>query len=212
MKQSSAKVSVPVFKKLVLLVLLLVPSVILFGHDVTGYSGTCASGPQYKVTATVTNVNSSSNYRWQWKNSSGSWVCLANGANTINGNSYNVSGAVYNLTTNPGALIFTNPNIGLQGLEIRMVISDGNGVNPCTMPSGNTWTSSSNHFINVSGSPCGGGCPTLTISECEININGTWSVLSSCNATVASGSSVYLSVNPSSFPSGRAKSLYSYWK
>jgi hypothetical protein len=126
----------------------------VLGHSVDSYSGTCASGPQYKVTAVVSNVNNSSNYRWQWKNSSGAWVCFVNGNNTINGNTYNVTGAVYNLTTNPGPIVFTNPNSGLQGLEIRMVISDGNGINPCTLPAGNTWTSTTNHFININNTPC----------------------------------------------------------
>jgi protocatechuate 3,4-dioxygenase beta subunit len=133
-------------------------SVCVFAHDVTGYTPSCGSGPQYTITATVVNVNSSSNYRWQWKNSSGAWVCFVNGANTINGNSYNVSGAVYNLTTTPGPLVFTNPNSGLQGLEVRMVISDGNGVNPCNLPLGNTWTSATNFFINVNSTPCAGPC------------------------------------------------------
>ena len=123
----------------------------LFRSD--SYSATCGSGPQYSVTAVVSNVNSSSNYRWQWKNGS-AWVCFVNGANTINGNSYNVSGSVYNLTTTPGPIVFTNPGSGLQGLEIRMVISDGNGVNPCTLPAGNTWTSTTNHFINVTNTAC----------------------------------------------------------
>lgn len=127
-------------------------------HTVDYYTATCGAGPQYIVTASVSAVNSSSNYRWQWKNSSGAWVCFVNGANTINGNSYNVSGAVYNLTTTPGSLIFTNPDLGLQGLEIRMVISDGSGVNPCNLPAGNTWTSSTNHFINLSSTPCAGPC------------------------------------------------------
>ncbi len=126
----------------------------VLGHSVDSYSGTCLTGPQYKVTAVVSNVNSSSNYRWQWKNSSNVWVCFVNGANVINGNSYNVSGAVYNLTTNPGPIIFTNPGSGLQGLQIRMVISDGNGVNPCNLPSGNTWTSANPFTINVTNTPC----------------------------------------------------------
>ena len=136
-----------------------------YAHSVDSYSGTCASGPQYKVTAVVSNVNSTSNYRWQWKNSSNAWVCFTNGANTINGTSYNVSGAVYNLTTTPGPIIFTNPNSGLQGLEIRMVISDGSGVNPCTLPSGNTWTSTTNHFINVANTPC---------SPCNATVTGLY--------------------------------------
>lgn len=140
--------------KVLMVAFFLMASLFVQAHDVTGYTPTCASGPQYKVTAIVTNVNSSSNYRWQWKNTSGSWVCFTNGNNTINGNTYNVSGAVSNLTTSPSALVFTNPGAGLQGLEIRMVISDGNGVNPCNMPSGNTWTSNTNHFININATPC----------------------------------------------------------
>ncbi|MBL7732473.1 MAG: hypothetical protein JNM88_14935, partial [Chitinophagaceae bacterium] len=145
-------------KTLLTFLVALLISTVSFAHSVDSYSATCAAGPQYKVTAVVSNVNSSSNYRWQWKNSSGSWVCFVNGANTINGKAYNVSGAVYNLTTTPGQLIFTDPDSGLQGLEIRMVISDGSGVNPCNLPSGNTWTSTTNHFINVSGTPCAGPC------------------------------------------------------
>ncbi len=36
-----------------------------------------------------------------------------------------------------------------------MVISDGAGVDPCTLPAGNTWTSTANYFIAVNGTPCG---------------------------------------------------------
>lgn len=156
MKQTSTNSGVAFKKYLVftLTILSLAFSQFVYAHSVDSYSGTCASGPQYKVTAVVSNVNSSSNYRWQWKNASNAWVCFVNGANVINGTSYNVSGAVYNLTTTPGPIIFTNPNAGLQGLEIRMVISDGNGVNPCNLPAGNTWTSTTNHFINVANTPC----------------------------------------------------------
>ena len=157
MKQKSTITGVTFKKYLVILLTILSLSFAqsVLGHSVESYSGTCASGPQYKVTAVVKNVNNSSNYRWQWKNSSNVWVCFVNGNNTINGNTYNVSGAVYNLTTTPGPLVFTNPNSGLQGLQIRMVISDGNGVNPCTLPSGNTWTSNTPFSINVNNTSCG---------------------------------------------------------
>lgn len=150
---SNPGTSIRKFLVVILAVFCLVSVQSTYAHSVDSYAGTCLSGPQYKVTAVVSNVNSTSNYRWQWKNGS-SWVCFVNGANTINGNSYNVSGSVYNLTTNPGPIIFTNPGSGLQGLEIRMVISDGNGVNPCTLPVGNTWTSTTNHFINVANTAC----------------------------------------------------------
>lgn len=155
-----------VYQKFLLLAFAMIIGTIGFAHTVDSYSAVCGSGPQYTVTATVSSVNTSSNYRWQWKNTSGAWVCFVNGANTINGTSYNVSGAVYNLTTTPGPLVFTNPGSGLQGLEIRMVISDGSGVNPCNLPAGNTWTSSTNHFINITGSPCA----TTTPCSCPGNL------------------------------------------
>jgi hypothetical protein len=126
-----------------------------YGHTVNSYSPNCAAGPQYSVTANMSNNNNSSNYRWQWKNNSGSWICFVNGNNTINGNTYNVTGSVVNLSNlTTQTITITNPNSGLQGLEIRMVISDGSGVNPCTLPAGNTWTSTTNHFINVTGTSC----------------------------------------------------------
>jgi SdrD B-like domain/Secretion system C-terminal sorting domain len=156
-------------------------SVFASAHDVTAYSATCGAGPQYTVTATIINVNSTSNYRWQWKNTSGAWVCFVNGANTINGNSYNVSGAVFNLTTTPGPIVFTNPNSGLQGLEIRMVISDGSGVDPCTLPAGNTWTSATNHFINVTGTACANG-------NCDPNSTSAASGFCAPSPTCAAGS------------------------
>lgn len=135
-------------------------------HSVSGYTAACNTGPTYSIDPIVQNVNSGSNYAWQYKNSSGTWVCIANGNNTINGNTYNVTGARYNQTTNPGPIIFTNPTSGLNGLIIRCVISDGSGVNPCNTPSGNTWNSdgsSVNHTINVSNSPC--GTPNLKLGN-----------------------------------------------
>ncbi len=185
------------YQKFLLLAFAMILCTIGFAHSVDSYSAVCGSGPQYTVTATVSSVNTSSNYRWQWKNTSGAWVCFVNGANTINGTSYNVSGAVYNLTTTPGPLVFTNPGSGLQGLEIRMVISDGSGVNPCNLPAGNTWTSSVNHFINISGTPCASvtacSCPgnLVTNPSFESGTTGwSWSggTLSAGGGAVACGS------------------------
>ena len=56
-----------------------------FAHTVTGYTTNCGAGPSYSVDATVTLVNSASNYAWQYKNTSNVWVCLVNGNNTISG-------------------------------------------------------------------------------------------------------------------------------
>lgn len=138
-------------------VIALLVSVSSFAHSVTGYTGGCATGPKYSLDATVSNVNSSSNYAWQYKNASGTWVCLVNGNNTINGFVYSISGATSTATTNPAPIVFNNPNSALDGLIIRCVISDGAGVNPCNMPSGNTWNSGSssvNHTIDVTNTPC----------------------------------------------------------
>ena len=143
-------------------------SVSVFGHSVTGYTPGCNAGPNYSILPIVTNVNSTSNYGWQYKNASNVWVCIVNGNNTINGFTYSVSGASSTLTVTPSPLVFNNPNSGLQGLVVRCVISDGAGVNPCTMPSGNTWNSdaaSVNLTISVSGTPCGNTGGTGSIGD-----------------------------------------------
>lgn len=132
-----------------------------FANSVDGYTSACNSGPVYSIDAIVSNVNSTSNYAWQYKNASNAWVCILNGNNTINGNVYSVSGALSTLTTNPAPIVFNNPNSNLNGLVIRCVISNGAGVNPCNMPSGNTWnsgTNSVNFTINVSNTPCATPC------------------------------------------------------
>lgn len=159
-------------KSFLIAIALLLFSLSGFAHAVTGYTGGCITGPKYSLDATVTNVNSSSNYAWQYKNASGAWVCIVNGNNTINGFVYSVSGALSTLTTNPAPIVFNNPNINLHGLIIRCVISDGSGVNPCNMPSGNTWNSNSssvNHTISVSGSSCGGSTCNASISNIYFN-------------------------------------------
>ena len=194
MKQNST-IATAAYKKYLVTILTVICflfSQFASAHSVDSYTGSCASGPQYKVTAVVSNVNSTSNYRWQWKNASNAWVCFVNGANTINGSSYNVSGAIYNLTTVPGPIIFTNPGSGLQGLEIRMVISDGNGVDPCTLPSGNTWTSTTNHFINVINTPCA-SCNARVISLYFNELNGGTDlpITNGSTFTVAQLSSLY---------------------
>jgi protocatechuate 3,4-dioxygenase beta subunit len=141
----------------VLFLLLLIISFSTQAHTVTGYTTSCNAGPSYSVDAVVTNVNASSNYAWQYRNTAGVWVCISNGNNTINGVVYSVSNAVTNATTNPNPILFANPGSTIQGLVIRCVISDGTGINPCNTPAGNTWNSdaaSTNHSIQVTGTPC----------------------------------------------------------
>jgi hypothetical protein len=140
-----------------------------FAHVVDSYTAACNAGPYYTVDANVSSVNASSNYAWQYKNNSGNWVCIVNGSNTINGITYTVNGAVSTATTNPVPIVFTNPGSSLQGLIIRCVISDGRGINPCNIPSGNTWNSdaaSKNHSVNVNGTPCA----TNTNCSCPGNL------------------------------------------
>ena len=147
-------------------------SVSVFGHSVTGYTPGCNAGPNYSILPIVTNVNSTSNYGWQYKDASNVWVCIVNGNNTINGFTYSVSGASSTLTVTPSPLVFNNPNSGLQGLVVRCVISDGAGVNPCTMPSGNTYNSDANSVnltISVSGTSCGNTIPTCVLGGININ-------------------------------------------
>ena len=160
--------------------LFFVAGISAFAHTVTGYSTNCGTGPSYSIDATVTNVNSSSNYAWQYKNTSNVWVCLVNGNNTINGNVYNISGAASTATVNPAPIIFTNPNSSLNGLVIRCVISDGAGVNPCNVPVNNTWNSdaaSVNLIISVSNSACGStntcSCPGNLVINPSFE-NGTY--------------------------------------
>jgi SdrD B-like domain len=156
----------------------------VFAHQVDSYTSACNAGPNYSVDANVSSVNAASNYAWQYKNSTGSWVCITNGSNTINGVIYSVSGAVSSATTNPVPIVFANPGSGIQGLVIRCVISDGAGVNPCNMPAGNTWNSdaaSHNHTINVTGTPCatnttGCTCPNnLVVNPSFENGTTSWS-------------------------------------
>ena len=47
---------------------------------------------------------------------------------------------------------------------------------------------------------CSAPCTTPpSITECEAQVNGTWSVLSTCTVNVQAGQSLTLSVNPNSF-------------
>jgi protocatechuate 3,4-dioxygenase beta subunit len=178
MEQKSTNSGVT-FKKYLVLILAVLSfsfSQSVSAHTVDSYTFACNAGPVYSVDANVSNVNSTSNYAWQYKNASNVWVCIVNGNNTINGFTYSVSGATSTATTNPSPIVFNNPNSGLQGLVIRCVISDGAGINPCNMPSGNTWNSdaaSNNHTINVTGTACATSSCTGRVNSLYFNeLNG----------------------------------------
>lgn len=159
-------------KRVLVIAVTLITSLTVFAHTVDGYNASCITGPVYSIDAIVSNVNSSSNYAWQYKNPSGNWICIVNGNNTINGDVYSISGATSTATTNPSPIVFNNPNSGLHGLVIRCVISDGSGVNPCNMPSGNTWNSgsgSTNHTISVTNTPCANTSCTGQVTSVYFN-------------------------------------------
>ncbi|MEQ1675371.1 MAG: SdrD B-like domain-containing protein [Chitinophagaceae bacterium] len=170
--QGKAIVSITVFRRLLVLSIAFFVSFGAFAHQVNTYTAACNAGPVYSIDANVSNVNSSSNYAWQYRNASNVWVCIVNGNNTINGFTYSVSGATSTATLNPAPLVFNNPNSGLQGLVIRCVISDGAGVNPCNTPSGNTWNSdaaSVNHTISVTSTPCAGSSCSGRVTSVYFN-------------------------------------------
>ena len=180
MKQKSTNTLLKIKSAVLAMLMMLVLSFTGLAHNVTGYTATCGSGPSYSIDPAVTNVNTGSNYAWQYKNSSNVWVCIVNGNNTINGVVYAVTGATSTATINPSPINFTNPKGTLQGLVIRCVISDGTGVNPCNVPINNTWNSdaaSINHIIDVFGTACGATtnctCPNNVVINPSFE-NGTY--------------------------------------
>lgn len=188
------------FKKYLVIILTVLSfslSQSVLANSVDSYTAACNAGPVYSVDANVSNVNSTSNYAWQYKNTSNVWVCILNGNNFINGYTYSISGATSTATTNPNPIMFNNPNSGLQGLVIRCVISNGTGVNPCTMPAGNTWnsgSSSNNHTINVTGSACGTSPCTGRVTRLyfnELNGGADLQITNGSSFTVAQLGSLY---------------------
>lgn len=138
--------------KTLLIILLTLYCGISQAHNVNSYTGTCGVGPTYSIQPNVSLVNNNSNYSWKYKNQVNAWICITNGVNIINGNIYNITGATYIGTTNPGPIVFTNPNGLLQGLRLRCFISDN--ANPCNQPPGNSWTSNNDFVISINGTPC----------------------------------------------------------
>jgi SdrD B-like domain/Secretion system C-terminal sorting domain len=170
-------------KNFFLVVLFCASTLFSMAHTITGYSGTCGSGPIYSIQPHVTNVNSGSNYAWQFRTStSGAWTCIVGSSFTVNSNTYNVTGATSTATVSPASLVITNPNSGLQGVIFRCLISDGAGVNPCNMPAGNSWTSltADDHVVNVTGTACYStsscSCPNnLVLNPSFENGTANWS-------------------------------------
>lgn len=131
----------------------LVFSITSFAHTVDSYTRSCTF-TSLTLKANVSNVYSNSYYSWQYKNSSGSWICFVNGNNTINGVTYSVTGAKSANTTSPASLVISNTTTALDGLVVRMLIKDGG--DPCTGTGTiyNTGTSSNNFTLQISNSPC----------------------------------------------------------
>ena len=96
-----------------------------YGCYVEKYT-TCAyicAGSNLQVTARIV-TNANSKIRWQYRVSNGSWVCLSNGANTINGVSYTVSGASSTGGNGDYTITISNAQSSLDNQEIRIIINE----------------------------------------------------------------------------------------
>ena len=118
------------FKKGVLLVLTsFALSITVFAHTINSYTSNC-SGASYTITAVVSSTDNTDNHHWQYKNASGVWVCLVNGANTIGSVTFMASGVTAVNTATPPVLSLTNLSASLDGVIFRLII--GHGVEPCS--------------------------------------------------------------------------------
>ena len=146
------RVFTPLSKGLLLVLVTLVFSFTVFGHSVDSYTSTC-NGASFNITPVVSSVNNTSNYNWQYMNSSGTWICLVNGSNTINGKTFTAAGVSASATVTPPVLSLTNLSASLDGIVFRLIIVD---VNPPCNPGGatvyNGGTTSTNY--TTSGSSC----------------------------------------------------------
>lgn len=108
-------------------------------HRIEYYTGTgcIVPGSSLVIDALVVYAPSNTQYRWQYKASGGSWTCFNNGANNINGTSFNVSNASGSGANNAPALTISNPSASLDNVQIRCLMREN--YSPCNAPSGTTW-------------------------------------------------------------------------
>ncbi len=104
----------------------------LFAHTVDYFStcGYACSGSSVTIDVHISNVNSSSKYNWQYRDNSNVWKCFVNGANTINGVSFTVSGATGTGVKTNLPLTIQNAKMQLDDVEVRLLIADGG--TPCS--------------------------------------------------------------------------------
>ena len=114
LKTILTQVITPCKKGLYLLIASFVLSITVFGHIVDSYTSSC-TGINFTIVAHVSSVNNTSNYNWQYLNSSGTWVCLVNGSNTISGITFTASGVSASATVTPPNLSLTNLSASLDG-------------------------------------------------------------------------------------------------
>ena len=140
------------------------------------YFSTCGyacNGSNLTVNVSISNVNSSSKYNWQFRDNSGIWKCFVNGANTINGVSFTISGAASAGIITNLPITIQNSTIALENVEVRLLIADGG--TPCaTNASYTIWGGNKLLRLHVlSGSDCGsittncgsGGCVGNELSD-----------------------------------------------
>lgn len=98
----------------------------------------CAAGQNVTIDASISNAPSITWYSWQYKDATGIWKCFVNGANTINGVSFTVSGAkAQNIADNAPLLTINNATTALENVLIRVLMREG--AEPCGAPAGTVW-------------------------------------------------------------------------
>ncbi|MDB5191839.1 MAG: hypothetical protein JWQ96_1402, partial [Segetibacter sp.] len=123
----------------------------LFAHTVD-YFTTCpyfCIGSDVIVKAKVSTTNSATRYNWQYKDNANSWKCFKEGNNTINSVVFSVTGVKLSGTNNPPTLNIHNSTTVLNGVDIRLIMSDN--ADPCTVSpsSTNLWGDDKSQELHI---------------------------------------------------------------
>ena len=118
---------------------LLLTSMESMAHRIEYYTsnGCIVPGSPLVIDAEVTYAPSNTNYRWQYKTTSGAWTCFNSGSNTINGTAFTVSNVSGTGANNAPALTIASPTAALDDVQVRCLMRES--ASPCNAPSGTTW-------------------------------------------------------------------------